>query len=538
MKQYCGDRAVFADVSQLQIVQTATGNRLFQVVDGKHVEIFQVALELHQDELLALSEDVLWELALRVRINDFRTIMLVHDKRMLAVVLEELENLVQGDILSDPDAALLAGSIAETYLPRTPGYQKAIESDRQEEWLFKPAGSGKGAGIVFRHDVPEEQWQEMLRTATPSHVLQRSVHHQNFDLRMPSAGRDSIIQVPWSLVGTFFMVDGYFGGMGPWRSSTSKICALSLGGSWMVGVSDREAISWPLHSQNHVLRRPSQTMSDHSADFNIFPPEVIEALSPSCVGDFSHVSKVYESLRDHGLALVHLNFSDPSSDYLVSLVRDGLHQMHGHGLPLDHSLKKGWLWDVKPIHGKVHSNSDPLARSETMNIFPWHTDCSFEPSPPRHFALHVLHADRYGGGSLSLVRTSDIVQELSEEAFSGLSKPEFEFAVPDEFDKGVSHTLVGALLDMSEGDPKLRYRRDIIKPLTRRAELALAELDEALESCQTASGRLLKKTMKAEDLPDGMVIVVDNARWLHARSQVNDPDRHLRRVRWNAQPFP
>ena len=88
---------------------------------------------------------------------------------------------------------------------------------------------------------------------------------------------------------------------------------------------------------------------------------------------------------------------------------------------------------------------------------------------------------------------------------------------------------------MSDGEPKLRFRRDIINPLTKQAELALEELDKVLGDCESRS---LKKVMKAENLPDGMVIVVDNAKWLHARSQVNDPDRHLRRVRWNAQPFP
>lgn len=512
-----GTEVIFADVSQLRIIPTDAGNRLVQVVDGREVEVSQIVLELHQDELLSLSEALLWEISIRSRINDMRTIMLVHDKRMLGLVRHQLVNLVTRNILSIQAAALLENSIAETCLPGTVEYQAASSSDRTQQWLFKPAGSGKGEGIIFRHDILEEEWQTLLSTNKLSHVLQRAVNHKKLSLVMPVEG--AMTMVPWDIVGTFFMVDGYFNGFGPWRSSAEKICALSRGGSWMIGVCDRDCLPFPMHPKPIETRRPSRATSEHSTDLMVFPPKIIDAYSPSCGAAAAHISEVHRSLEEHGVALVRLNFADPTSDYLVSLVRDGLHPKHGHGLPVDHSQKKGWLWDVKPIHGKVHSANDPLARSETMHVFPWHTDCSFEANPPRHFALHVLHADRFGGGSLSLVRTNDIVQELCEETISRLSMPEFAFAVPDEFDKGTSRTLVGALLDMSDGEPKLRFRRDIISPLTKQAELALEELDRVLDECQSSSGRSLRKVMKADDLPDGMVIVVDNAKWLHA------PDR-------------
>lgn len=31
--------------------------------------------------------------------------------------------------------------------------------------------------------------------------------------------------------------------------------------------------------------------------------------------------------------------------------------------------------------------------------------------------------------------------------------------------------------------------------------------------------------------------MMDNERWLHARNEVKDPNRHLRRVRWDAREF-
>ncbi|KAF3907312.1 hypothetical protein ABW21_db0206003 [Orbilia brochopaga] len=553
------------DISRLRIVKDGFKNRLVYAGEDGETEITQVVLELHQDEILSLPEDIMWEVAIRTVVNDFRTIMFVHDKRMLGVVRQQLGDLQLRGVLSPEAATLLENSIAETCLPRTPGYERAVKSERGENWLFKPAGSGKGAGIIFRHDVSEEEWQASVSGpfSKVPHVLQRAIDQKRFDFYVPGEDRSSFGQVSWFLIGTFFNVDGHFRGFGPWRSSEDKICALSKGGWGMTSVCDRACLPFRpnlnlvgshrqlqnlLHVGNHYDRyhagegldsayhsddAESITSSDIQKSTLVFPPKVIVAESAASGGMRSHVAQVHQSLEEQGFALVRLDFEDPESDYLVALVRDGLHKMHGHGLPVDHSQKKGWLWDVKPLHSKMANNTtgEPLARSETMNVFPWHTDCSFEDAPPRHFALHVLHADRYGGGALSIVRTKDIVKELSEETISRLGMPEFELQVPGEFDKGIG-SLVGSLLDMSDNDPKLRYREDIVKPLTREAQVALDELNAVLDDCRG------KKVMKAEDLPDGMVIVLDNAKWLHARNQVNDPNRHLRRVRWNAQLFP
>ncbi|EWC46460.1 hypothetical protein DRE_04403 [Drechslerella stenobrocha 248] len=563
-----GGRLVFVnDLSSLRIVTKGTKNHLVHVNDsGRQEEVFQIALELHQDEILSMPEDILWEVSIRARVNDMRTIMLVHDKRMLGIVRQQLANLVARGTISPEGAIVLAKSLAETCLPGTPEYRQAIASDKDVDWLFKPAGSGKGAGIVFKNDISQEDWQALTSKSQTgaSHVLQKAVTQKVFDLFAPSS--NSCRKVQLSVVGTFFNINGHFRGFGPWRASASKLCALSTGESSvaLMGVCNRSCLPFPPNPLANRSSCQSTIIYNRGGQFNgyrtteeldsayhsgnsddgnslasndnqkpLLPAEIIVASSSTLGATPSHVAKVHESLEKHGVALVRLDFEDPESDYLVSLVRDGLHPMYNHGLPVDHSKEKGWLWDVKPVHGKLHVRGGVAAqaRSETMDVFPWHTDCSFEDCPPRHFALHVLHADRCGGGSLSIVRTKDVVMELSEEAIYRLSLPEFAFRVPNEFHKD-SDSLTGALLDMSNDEPKLRYRRDIITPLTERAESALDELDAILDDCRS------KNTLKAEDLPDGMVIVLDNARWLHARNQVNDPNRHLRRVRWNAQPFP
>ncbi|KAK7995612.1 hypothetical protein PG990_014385 [Apiospora arundinis] len=56
-------------------------------------EVQQVGLELHQRELMELDRELLRQISLRC-FNDLRTILLVHDKRMLGIVQEEAPRLV------------------------------------------------------------------------------------------------------------------------------------------------------------------------------------------------------------------------------------------------------------------------------------------------------------------------------------------------------------------------------------------------------------------------------------------------------------
>lgn len=73
---------------------------------------------------------------------------------------------------------------------------------------------------------------------------------------------------------------------------------------------------------------------------------------------------------------------------------------------------------------------------------------------------------------------------------------------------------------------RLRFRDDILTPLTTRAEASLAELKDAM--LQEKSLFTLHSTPKdlPKDLPKGSVILMDNTRWLHGRSPVRDPARH------------
>jgi len=192
------------------------------------------------------------------------------------------------------------------------------------------------------------------------------------------------------------------------------------------------------------------------------------------------------------------------------------------------------MWDIRPTPESLQGCQ---ARSETMEEFPWHTDCSYEVYPPRFFALHVLQPDTRGGGTLSVFKVDQFLALLSPFAKEWLFSPNYRIAVPPEFKKSpYDEYIVGSLLTTSPDgkSTQLRFREDIVAPLNPQAAEALEELKLVLLR-PTSNVHILNLT--AQDLPRGSIILMDNRRWLHARNQVKDPNRHLRRVRWDARPF-
>ena len=276
------------------------------------------------------------------------------------------------------------------------------------------------------------------------------------------------------------------------------------------------------------------TITGDSRTSNLVP--LIEVTKLAFASDASHLSDVYHTLEAKGALQVQLAFDDENSTYLQSLISN-LHKNHHHGLPITHSAERGWFWDVRPSPAIFQSHGHQ-ARSETMSRFEWHTDCSYEEQPPRFFALQVLQPDRCGGGTLSVLNVDRLLTLLSPFAQKWLSSHNYKITVPPEFIKtaGKQHIVANLLAVNPEGKPgsQLRFREDITVPLTPNATKALDELKEILYGGGARDETL---HLTPQCLPQGSIVLMDNRRWLHSRNEVKDPNRHLRRVRWDATPF-
>lgn len=279
--------------------------------------------------------------------------------------------------------------------------------------------------------------------------------------------------------------------------------------------------------------RPHATVSPTQSSY-LLP--CLEAPELGLAQHLDHVRQVSQQLEQTGMLKIRLGFHDRDSNYLQQLLFS-LHKHYKHQLPISHSATRGWFWDVRPSKTLFQAGNHQ-ARSETMDEFPWHTDCSYEDPPPRYFALQVLQHDRYGGGTLSVMNVDRLSEFLSLSTREALRAPEYRISIPAEFIKDPNQKhIIGTVFGTSNDSQTtvIRFREDILEPLTERAHQALAELKETLlrEEAQAHSTVHLKAT----DLPKGSIILMDNRRWLHSRNHINDPERHLRRVRWDVRPF-
>ncbi|KAJ5407253.1 hypothetical protein N7465_008537 [Penicillium sp. CMV-2018d] len=226
-----------SNVSSTSTVFQSNGERL--------EEIHQVNLELHQSELRAMPTDILRHLSLRC-FNDMRTIFLVHDKRMLGLVLQELDSLVyRHKVLTPAQAEILQEGISTTFIPGSLEMDQFIELSHtnpniKDQFILKPIRGGKGAGILFGDELSPEDWQDRIKSCRcamispdrTSYIVQRSVPQAVYDV----ISRDSDEGKPLCLVGTYHVINGQYFGLGTWRAGPARICAISHGASWICSV--------------------------------------------------------------------------------------------------------------------------------------------------------------------------------------------------------------------------------------------------------------------------------------------------------------
>ncbi|KAI6777649.1 uncharacterized protein J7T54_003818, partial [Emericellopsis cladophorae] len=223
---------------------------LITTPDGELVEeIFQVGLELHQRELAALAPEMLRQISLRC-FNDMRTIFLVHDKRMLGIVKQELPRLVARGVLTRTQAATLRRGVVDTALPGSSELQRILDASRadpsvRDGYLMKPIRGGKGAGIVFGDDMTADDWIALLERlsrsasieAGVSSVVQRRIEPRLYDVVLKASGE----RHSYPLVGTYHVVNGRLLGLGTWRASGGRI------------VAKEEDKSYPGYSLSEIL---------------------------------------------------------------------------------------------------------------------------------------------------------------------------------------------------------------------------------------------------------------------------------------------
>lgn len=208
--------------------------------------IHQVGLQMAVDEYAALQPETQRLLALSGA-NDARSRLIVHDKRILGILHQELDDLVtKHRVLTEAQATLLRTRTVPTIIPGSPESKQLLVSYRQgkiskDDLIIKPVRGGRGQGIKFGDELETPEWEQVLddmqnpglSADRTTYVIQWVVKQAEEDLFL-----DEELGVQrCQRVGTYYSVDGEFCGLGAWRAivASERVCNMSLGGAWKMG---------------------------------------------------------------------------------------------------------------------------------------------------------------------------------------------------------------------------------------------------------------------------------------------------------------
>lgn len=249
-----------ASLRLVKDLQSHTGYRLCCVSeDGKSLElIYQVGLLLYQHELASLPFDILCHVAM-CSVNDLRSVFLVHDKRILGIVLAELDSLVvDHGVLSVEQAETLRRGVIPTVIPGSEEAQELYREDdfTKDEYIIKPIRDGRGKGILFGKDLGHEEWQSIMGTMRegrpapdqPQYVLQQVIQQPNIELL-----NDEGQFCHQHAVGSGLIADGVFVGPGMWKSSPGRISSMAHGGFGTVAMREEDDQDKKIHTPHGVL---------------------------------------------------------------------------------------------------------------------------------------------------------------------------------------------------------------------------------------------------------------------------------------------
>lgn len=166
---------------------------------------------------------------------------------MLGLVLEELDALVNiQQVLTSSQAEILRRGITPTIIPGSHGMRALIQTAYEnhgvkDDLLLKPIRGGKGAGIVFGSDMTPQAWASQLVllrrpdvvAGNVAYVVQREIKQPRYPILLDEAEELQHNH----LVGTYMSIHGQYIGLGLWRTSPNRICALSCGGAWICSVT-------------------------------------------------------------------------------------------------------------------------------------------------------------------------------------------------------------------------------------------------------------------------------------------------------------
>ncbi|KAM0350624.1 hypothetical protein ACHAPU_003110 [Fusarium lateritium] len=196
---------------------STTGFALWDGATNTHLE--QWLVEMWQDEYAQLDETVIRQLTL-TPLNDPRTVFIVHDKRLLGIIPEELHGMVSRGVLTPEEAHIVDSGIIQTINPGSEAIRNLLHESIKDEnvrndYIYKPCRDGMGHGIELGRNFTQEAWlgclkklasPDVLQPHDDAAVIQRLVKHKWYDMvRHEVPTDDGVKPDRYHLIGSMFM---------------------------------------------------------------------------------------------------------------------------------------------------------------------------------------------------------------------------------------------------------------------------------------------------------------------------------------------
>jgi hypothetical protein len=176
----------------------------------------QFILEMDREELRKFEPEVLRQLVLQANyFNDIRTLILVHDKRILAVLWDED---IMRDYLSAAEYDLLRPWLIPSFVIRN---ESEIETwlNGAQNLILKLNSGGRGIGAYVKSACTADEWESVLRDEWKNYLIQHFVDQQEYEIE----------GVPQHLVGMLLCRNDRNFGAGVFRGSTESIVNIHRG---------------------------------------------------------------------------------------------------------------------------------------------------------------------------------------------------------------------------------------------------------------------------------------------------------------------
>jgi hypothetical protein len=281
-------------------------------------------------------------------------------------------------------------------------------------------------------------------------------------------------------------------------------------------------------------QRPRET-PDHGAHTPLGSPEGRAALAEAVEDRVPQLLELAAAIRgivatSAGAVLVQGLGFERTAAVQGEIVRDALvlALTSAIGEPTDHCADKRVMWPVKSR--PVAAGKKPTF-SESLGEAPLHTDSAFSRDPERYNALYVVRQSRCGGGQSAIVNGPRFLRDFAKTARGAdcirfMRGTDYAFRVPDAFFVG-QRFITGRILG---DDPVIRFRHDCIEGgFELCPELATEEHRFYYSLFRSSAEAHASRTEFL--MSDGDMIVFDNTRLFHARTDYLDPVRLLIRVR-------